>query len=61
MQPCQNEKTIQMLHEHILRMDAKLDTLLEYKAQQTGAVRILYVITMAVGGFVGWLADKLIK
>ena len=54
-QPCQNEKTIDLIDKRLDRMENKLDTLLEDKWRRIGAVSALSAVVAGVISLISYI------
>lgn len=61
MQPCQNEKVIDLIEARLERIENKIDALNEYKYKQQGAAKVLLMIGAMIGSAIGFLFEKVIR
>ena len=61
MQPCLNEKTIDVINARLERMDSKLDALMEYKHKQQGAFKLFVTLGSILGAVFGFVIERFIK
>lgn len=61
MQPCQNEKVIDIIEARLERIENKIDALTEYKNRQQGAFKLLVALGSMMGAAFGFIVERLIK